>query len=107
MPFISVLVPTRERCETLHYALKTLCDQDFPDVEFIVSDNFSNDDTAGVVKRFDDPRIRYIRTPRRLSMTENFCFALGHARGTYVTILGDDDGFTPGALSVLAKWALQ
>jgi glycosyltransferase involved in cell wall biosynthesis len=107
MPFISVLVPTRERCETLHYALKTLCDQEFSDVEFIVSDNFSNDDTAGVVKRFDDPRIRYIRTPQRLSMTENFCFALGHAQGTYVTVLGDDDGFTPGALSVLAKWALQ
>jgi glycosyltransferase involved in cell wall biosynthesis len=105
MTFLSVIVPTRERCETLHYALKNLSEQDFADAEFIVSDNVSNDDTTAVMARFNDARIRYIRTPHRLSMTGNYDFALGHARGTYVTILGDDDGFVPGALSVLAKWA--
>ena len=105
MPFVSVIIPTRERCETLRSALKTVCSQDFTDAEFIVSDNVSEDDTAAIVAGFNDPRVRYIRTPKRLSMTGNFSFALSHARGTYVTILGDDDGLIPGALSVLAQWA--
>jgi glycosyltransferase involved in cell wall biosynthesis len=105
MTYISVILPTRERSDTLQSALKTVCEQDYPDMEILVSDNVSEDDTAAVVARFNDPRIRYIRTPQRLSMTGNYCFALGHARGTYVTILGDDDGFVPGALSVLARWA--
>ena len=104
-PFLTVIIPTRERCETLHSALKTVCEQDLPEVEFIVSDNVSEDDTANVVRGFNDARLTYIRTQRRLSMTGNYNFALSHARGTYVTILGDDDGFIPGALSVLAKWA--
>ena len=104
MPLISVIVPTRERCETFHSALKTICGQDFADAEFIVSDNVSEDNTADVVASFNDPRLRYIRTPKRLGMSGNYGFALGHARGTYVTILGDDDGFIPGALSVLAQW---
>jgi glycosyltransferase involved in cell wall biosynthesis len=105
MPFVSVIIPTRERCETLHSALKTVCGQDFDDAEFIVSDNVSEDDTANIVAGFNDPRIRYIRTPRRLGMSDNYSFALSHARGTYVTILGDDDGLIPGALSALAQWA--
>jgi glycosyltransferase involved in cell wall biosynthesis len=105
MPFISVIIPTRERCETLQSALKTACGQDFTDVEFIVSDNVSEDSTSAIVAEFNDPRIRYIRTPKRLSMAGNYSFALSHARGTYVTILGDDDGLIPGALSVLAQWA--
>jgi glycosyltransferase involved in cell wall biosynthesis len=105
MPFVSVIIPTKERCETLDSALRTVCEQDFTDAEFLVSDNVSEDDTAAVVARFNDPRIRYIRTPKRLSMRGNYCFALEHARGTYVTILGDDDGFIPGALSLLAQWA--
>jgi glycosyltransferase involved in cell wall biosynthesis len=105
MPFVSVIIPTRERCETLHSALKTVCGQDFTDAEFIVSDNVSEDDTAKIVAGFNDPRIRYIRAPKRLSMSDNYSFALSHARGTYVTILGDDDGLVPGALSVLAQWS--
>src|SRR5580692_212973 len=105
MPFVTVIIPTRERCETLQLALQTVCGQDFDDAEFIVSDNVSEDDTANVVAGFSDPRVRYIRTPKRLSMSDNYSFALGHARGTYVTILGDDDGLIPGALSVLAHWA--
>jgi glycosyltransferase involved in cell wall biosynthesis len=87
MPFISVLVPTRERSETLYFALKTLCAQDFADAEFIVSDNASEDDTASIVAGFKDPRVRYIRTPKRVSMTSNFNFAIEHARGTYVIAL--------------------
>ena len=105
MPFVSVIIPTRERCETLRSALKTVCSQDFADAEFIVSDNVSEDDTAKIVAGFNDPRIRYIRTPNRLSMSGNYSFALSCARGTYVTILGDDDGLIPEALSVLANWA--
>lgn len=104
MPFVTVIIPTRERCETLHSALKTVCGQDFADAEFIVSDNVSEDDTATIVAGFNDPRIKYIRTPKRLSMSDNYSFALSHARGTYVTILGDDDGLIPGALAVLARW---
>lgn len=97
-PALSVIVPTRERSDTLFHTIRTLVNQDYDDFEIIVSDNFSQDNTELVVESFADSRIRYINTGQRVSMSENWEFALQHARGNFITYLGDDDGFIPGAL---------
>jgi glycosyltransferase involved in cell wall biosynthesis len=104
-PRITVIIPTRERRETLEASIRTCVEQDYDNLEIIVSDNVSQDDTEAVARSFNDPRLKYIKTDRRLSMTGNFEFALGHVRPGYVSIIGDDDGFIPGALSVLGQWA--
>lgn len=96
---LTVVVPTRERQDTLRHTLRTLTTQDYADCEFIVSDNDSRDETREVVASFDDPRIVYINTGARRSMAENWEFALEHARGEFITYIGDDDGFIPGALA--------
>ena len=72
--------------------------QDYDNLEIIVSDNFSDDHTKEVVFSFNDPRIKYVNTGKRLSMTDNWEFGLSHADGGYVSVLGDDDGFLPGAV---------
>lgn len=94
----TVIVPTRERPDTLVHCLRTLVAQDYDNAEFIVSDNFSQDNTKEVVESFNDPRIRYINTGKRISMSHNWEFALNHVKDGWVTILGDDDGLMPGAL---------
>jgi glycosyltransferase involved in cell wall biosynthesis len=102
-PLITIAIPTRERAETLVSTLKTLTSQVSDDCEFLISDNASNDQTQQVVARISDPRIRYVRLPARRSMSSNFEFALSHARGKYISFLGDDDGFIPGALEYLCR----
>lgn len=97
-PTLTVIVPTRERSDTLFHTLRTLVDQDYDDCEIIISDNYSQDGTRQVVESFSDPRVHYINTGQRISMSENWEFALRHARGHFITYLGDDDGFIPGAL---------
>jgi glycosyltransferase involved in cell wall biosynthesis len=99
----SVVVPTRERSDTLVATLKTCVSQDYGNLEIIVSDNFSQDDTREVVESFRDTRIRYINTGRRMSMSHNWEFALSHVQGDYVTFVGDDDGLLPCALRELAE----
>lgn len=99
----TVLVPTRERGYTLHETLQTCVAQDYDGLEIIVSDNFSADNTREVVQSFGDSRIRYVNPGRRLSMTQNWEFALSHARNSYVTVLGDDDGLLPHAVSDAAR----
>ena len=89
----TVVIPTRERSDTLEHALHTCVIQDYDDLEILVSDNFSQDRTREVVESYKDPRIRYINTGRRLSMTDNFEFALSHVPSKgYVIYIGDDDG---------------
>jgi glycosyltransferase involved in cell wall biosynthesis len=102
-PFFSIIVPTRERKRTLPYTLRSILAQDHPSFEIIVSDNFSFDGTEQAVKDLADDRIRYFNTQARLPMHENWNFALGKAQGKYVTIIGDDDGLLPGALSDIAS----
>jgi hypothetical protein len=55
-------------------------------------------DCQAVVAQFADSRLRYERNERRVGPTENARRALDHARGRYVTLLGDDDIMLPGFL---------
>jgi len=98
----TVIIPTRQRADVLGPALRTIVAQDYDNMEILVSDNCSDDDTADVVRSFDDPRIRYRNTGQRLSMSHNWEFALSHVKDGWVTILGDDDGLMPGALTRVA-----
>lgn len=95
----TIVIPTRERADTLCWALKTCVMQNYDNLEIIVSDNFSQDNTREVVESFGDKRIRYVNTGKRVSMSSNWEFGLGHATGDYVSILGDDDGFLPESIS--------
>lgn len=98
-PKLTVIVPTIERPDTLYWTLKTVTSQDYGNFAIIVSDNASTDNTAEVVAAFNDPRITYINPGKRLSMARHWEFALAHVKEGYVSILGDDDGLLPGALS--------
>ncbi len=92
---ISIVIPTRERAETLRFALAACLRIRDDNIEIVVSDNASLDDTADVVAAAKDARVRYVRTPQRCSMRENFEFAVSHTRGDYVFIMGDDDALIP------------
>lgn len=94
----SVIVPTAGRPSTLASAVKTVLCQEGNDFEVLVSDNDRTQDTARIVASIKDPRLRYVKTPCRFSMTEHWNFALSQARARYVMILGDDDGLAPNAL---------
>ena len=103
----TIVVPTRERAMPLHFCLKNLLKQDYDNYNILVSDNYSNDDTYAVVHAFHDSRIRYVNTGKRLSMSDNWEFALSHVIDGWVLFVGDDDGLLPSALSVLNKVILE
>lgn len=100
---LTVIVPTRERADTLVSSLRTCTTQDCDELAILVSDNASTDSTREVVASHDDPRIRYVNPGRRLGMSEHWEFALSHVDDGYVSFLGDDDGLMPGAASELLE----
>ena len=94
----TILIPTRERADTLEYTIRCCLNQTYQDLEVIVSDNFSQDNTRSIVASFGDERLKYINTGKRVSMSENFDFALAHVTDGYVMFIGDDDGILPNCL---------
>lgn len=94
----TILIPTRERADTLYHTIRACLNQTYPNYEVIVSDNYSQDNTYDVVNSFSDSRLKYINTGTRMSMSENFDFALSHVKDGYVMFIGDDDGVLPNSL---------
>jgi glycosyltransferase involved in cell wall biosynthesis len=102
-PKITVIIPTRTRPDTLGKCLATVVMQDYDNLEIIVSDNFSCDSTEGIVRSFQDSRLKYLNTGSRVSMSHNWEFALSHVSEGWVTIIGDDDGLLPSSLNKVAE----
>ncbi len=102
-PFFSVVLPTLNRAGYLALAIQSVLNQMFGDFELIVSDNSSTDSTEQIVKNFSDKRIRYVKTEKILPMYESWEFALGQAKGEYITFLGDDDAHSKIYLESLKK----
>ena len=93
-PFFSIVLPTLNRASYLPLAIQTVLNQTFTDFELIISNNSSTDNTEDVISSFEDSRIRYVKTDEQIRVGRHFEFALSHARGQYITFLGDDDGYS-------------
>lgn len=103
-PSFSILIPTRNRANTLGGSIQTCLAQDYAKLEVIVSDNASTPETAAVLAGFSDPRLKVHRQDERLSMRANFDFLVNQAQGDYIIIIGDDDGIMPGAIAAMAQY---
>ena len=57
----SIIIPTRQRHDTLKYSIQSVITQTYKEFELIVMDKFSTPETAEVVASFNDPRIKYYR----------------------------------------------
>ncbi len=94
-PLVSVLIPTYNRADYLEEALESVREQDYPNLEVIVSDNASTDGTEKRVEKYlSDPRLRYYRNEKNLGAVENYRRLLyEYASGRFGHYLTDDDYF--------------
>lgn len=96
---ISVIIPTYNRASMLPRAIESVLRQDHADLEVIIIDDHSLDNTADVVRKFTDPRIRYIHLPDNRGVAAARNCGITNATGDYIALLDSDDEFLPGKLS--------
>lgn len=90
-PRVTIAIPTYNRAnKTLPQTLQSALDQTYENLEIIVSDNCSTDDTEQVVRRFG-ANVKYVRQAENLGLNGNFNQCIDHATGDYVLLLHDDD----------------
>jgi glycosyltransferase involved in cell wall biosynthesis len=99
MTDVSVVVPTRNRSELLAVTLRSVLRQRDVDLEVLVVDEASTDDTRAMLAGLGDPRIRVIRheTPQGVSTARNRGAAEAH--GEWVAFTDDDDLWAPDKLA--------
>jgi glycosyltransferase involved in cell wall biosynthesis len=97
-PRVTVGLPVYNGARYLGDSIRSVLDQTFEDFELIICDNCSSDRTPDVVRRFDDPRIIYVRHPKNIGGAANTNRCVELARGEYVGIWHHDDVMLPANL---------
>ena len=104
-PKFSIVIPTRNRVETLQHTMDTcLCQMRFDDYEIIVNDNSDGEEARLYIENklktdlLAKQKVRYHKRSVICSMSENFDDAISRAKGEFVIVIGDDDGILPMAL---------
>jgi glycosyltransferase involved in cell wall biosynthesis len=94
-PLVSVVIPTHNRSGQLKRAIDSVLAQTHRNLEIIIVDDASTDNTQDVVAAFRDPRIRYVRRDenRGASVTRNIGIQV--STGAYIAFLDDDDEWEP------------
>jgi glycosyltransferase involved in cell wall biosynthesis len=90
---VSVIIPTHNRARLIGQAIESALGQTYPNVEVVIADDGSSDDTRAVVESFG-PRVKYVRQMNAgVSAARNF--GMRHARGEFIAFLDSDDGWRP------------
>ncbi len=90
---VSIIIPTFNRENYLYQAIESALSQDYPNLEVIVSDNASTDNTEKSVKKyFVDSRFKYFRNEKNLGMVRNQRRGLfEYSSGDWGLVLDSDD----------------
>lgn len=96
-PSVSIVIPTFNRASTIERSVKSVLEQTFDDIEVIVVDDGSTDDTEEVMSKFSDSRIKYLK-----QSNAGACAArnkgIDNSSGQYIAFQDSDDFWHPDKL---------
>lgn len=94
-PLVSVLIPTYNRPEYFRLALESVLHQTYKNIEIIVGDDSTNNDTENLIQEYTKKykNIQYYHNEKNLGQFENDLKLFDLANGEYINYLMDDDLF--------------
>lgn len=100
---LSICIATRNRGAFIGATLESIIDQATDELEIVVLDGASTDNTEEVVRRYQErsPCVRYFRQDTAMGVDRDFATAVDLAHGDYCWLFCDDDLFKPGAIRVV------
>lgn len=104
-PLVSIIIPTFDRPRYLQEAIDAALAQSYANIEVLVFDNGTLDETLTVGEQAArrDPRVRFRRNERNLGMSGNFNALGAAARGEFLVAIGDDDRLLPDFVGRLVE----
>jgi glycosyltransferase involved in cell wall biosynthesis len=95
-PLVTAVLPTYRRPNLLKRAIKSVLAQKFADLEVLVADDASGDETETVVgELMRDRRLKYVCNPKNVGANENFAKAVSLVKTKYFSLMGDDEILLP------------
>jgi len=90
-PLISICIPTYNRCEKVNDLVKSILEYEGQEIQVVVLDNCSTDDTELLLSKVEDERYAYIRNKHNIGSIPNILKSLTYGSGEFVFLCLDKD----------------
>lgn len=94
-PLVTAIIPTHNRAEIIPISLESVIRQTHRNLEIIVVDDSSSDNTETVVKSIQDPRVTYLRHSKNRGGAAARNTGIDAANGDFIAFLDSDDAWVP------------
>ncbi len=101
-PLVTVITPTYNRADFLEETILSVLNQNYPNIEYIVLDGNSTDNTLEVVKKFKEKIIWDSHKNMGEQWAVNKGFSMSH--GDIIGVVNSDDPLLPGAIKEMVKF---
>ncbi len=101
---VSVCINAYNASKTISETLKSVCGQTYTNLQVIVVDDCSADNTAEIVKSFPDRRIELYELPRNGHISNANNEAFSHARGEFIAHIDSDDLMDPELIETAVNY---
>jgi len=106
-PLISIIVPTFNRAKTIARTIDSILLQTYQNLEIIIIEDGSQDETMEVLEKYTDNRIRIIQHEHNKGVTGAKNTGLNSIHGEWFTILDSDDEIISQALETMIQVPLE
>ena len=102
-PLVTIVTPSYNQAGFLARTIESVLNQDYPNIEYIVMDGASTDESVEVIRRYED-RIAFWASEKDKGQTDAINKGFAHAHGEILAWLNSDDVLYPGAVSGAVDW---
>ncbi len=102
-PKISIVTPSYQQGQFLEWTIRSVIEQGYPNLEYVVMDGGSKDGTAEILERYND-RLTYWESARDEGQADAVVRGFEHTTGEIMAYLNSDDMLAPGALDFAARY---
>ncbi|MFQ5481319.1 MAG: glycosyltransferase family 2 protein, partial [Nitrospinaceae bacterium] len=90
-PRVSVLMSVYNDSEFLRLAIESILQQTYQNFEFLIIDDGSTDDSRGIIRSYQDSRIRLIVNDQNMGLTQSLNKGLNLSKGSLIARMDSDD----------------
>jgi glycosyltransferase involved in cell wall biosynthesis len=101
-PRVSVITPSLNQGTFIERTIRSVLEQDYEHIEYIVVDGGSTDETLDVLRRYDDRITRWVSEPDE-GQAHAIMKGISLSSGDAVAYINSDDFYLPGGISALAE----
>lgn len=95
---VSVVMPAYNAQEYIEEAIDSVLKQTYSELELIIVDDGSTDNTLNIIKRINDHRVRVFENKKNMGIAYSTNRAIDNSQGEYIALMDDDDISLPGRL---------